>query len=75
MYIATYLAFNTPDLVYDVFVFSLLFHRFSVVLGCGIWLSYFMIIAFYRHRCVFALTFQKFKANVQVTMKFNIQNS
>ena len=67
------LAFSIPDLVYDVVVFFLLFHRFSVVVGCGIWLSYFMIITFYRHRRVFALTFQKFRANVHVTMKFHIQ--
>ena len=57
------LAFSMiPDLVYDVVVFFLLFHRFSVVVGCGICLSYFMFITFYRHRCVFALTFQKFRA-------------
>ena len=54
-------------------MFFLLFHRFSVVVGCGIWLSYFMIITFQRQRGVFALTFKKFKANVHVTMKFHIQ--
>ena len=69
----SFLCLSTPDLVYDAVVFFLLFHRFSVVVGCGIWLSYFMIITFYRHRCVFALTFQKYWANVHVTMKFHIQ--
>ena len=29
------LASSTPDLVYDAVVFFLLFHRFSVVVGCG----------------------------------------
>ena len=53
------LAFSTPNLVYDAVVFFLLFHRFSVVVGCGIWLLLF--------------TFQKFWANVHVTMKFLIQ--
>ena len=67
------LAFSTPDLVYDAVVFFLLFHRFSVVVRCEIRLSYFMIITFYRHRRVFALTFQKFRANFHVTMKFHIQ--
>ena len=36
-------------------------------------MSYFMIITFYGHRRVFALTFKKFRANVHVTMKFHIQ--
>ena len=67
-----HLAFST-DLVYDAVEFFLLFHRFSVVVGCGNWLSYFMNITFYRHRRVFALTFQKFRANIHVTMKFHIQ--
>ena len=52
------LAFSTPALVYDAVVFFLLFHRFSIVVGCGIRLSYFMIITNYQHRRVFALTFQ-----------------
>ena len=78
-YIATYiyrklqLAFNTPDLLDNALVFFLLFHRFSIVVGCGICLSYFMITTFYRHRHVFALTCQTFRANVHVTMKFHIQ--
>ena len=67
------LAFSTPDLVYDAVVFFLLFHRFSIVVRCGIWLSYFTIITFYRHRHVFALTFQKFRSNVHVIKKFHIQ--
>ena len=66
------LTFSTPDLVYDA-MFFLLFHRFSVVVGCGMWLSYFMSNTFYRHRRVFALTFQTFRANFHVTMKFRIQ--
>ena len=41
------LAFSIPDLVYDVLVFFLLFHRFSVLVGCGICLSYFMFISFF----------------------------
>ena len=69
------LAFSTPGLVYDAIVFFLLFHRFSVVVGCGIWLPYFMIINFYRHRRVFDLPFQMFRANVQLKMKFHIQYS
>ena len=40
------LAFSTPDLVYDAVVFFLPFHRCSVVVRCGIWLPYFMIITF-----------------------------
>ena len=69
------LAFSTPDLVYDAVLFFLVFYRFSVVVGCGIWLSYFRItcITFFRLRRVFALPFQKFRANVHVTMKFHIQ--
>ena len=50
-----------------------IFHRFSIVVGCGIWLPYFMIITFCRHIRAFALTFQKFRANVIVTIKFHIQ--
>ena len=65
------LAFCTPDYVYYAVGFFLLFRRFSVVVGCGIWLSYFMTITFYRHRRVFA--FQKFRTNVHVRMKFHIQ--
>ena len=34
------LAFSTPDFVYDAVVFFLFFHWFSVVVRCGIWLSY-----------------------------------
>ena len=67
------LAVSTLDLVYDVVIFFLLFFLFSIVVGCGIWLPYFMIITFYRHRRAFALTFQKFRANVHVTMKFHMQ--
>ena len=67
------LAFSTPDLVYDAVVCFPLFHRFSIVIECGIWLSYFMIITFYRNRRVFALTFKNIRANARVTMKFHIQ--
>ena len=67
------LAFSTPDHVYDAVVIFLRFNRFSVVVRCGIWISYFMIIIFYMHRRLFALTFQKFRANVHVTMRFHMQ--
>ena len=67
------IAFSTPGLVYGAVVFFLLFHRFSVMVGCGIWLSYSRISTSYRHGRVFALTFQQFRANVHVTMKFHIQ--
>ena len=52
-----YLHRNLALLILYIF---LRFHRFSVVVWCGIWMFYFMIITFYRHRLVFALMFQTF---------------
>ena len=72
-YIATYLGnYNSWSCIWCRY-FLPTFPFFSIVVGCGISLSYFMIITFYKHRRAFALTFRMFRANVHVTIKLYIQ--